>query len=298
MRAVLRVSGGRRDILRLRDLLGEDAQSLKTSGPNTCERKTRTMSETSRHLARLYSPIACTYADISETEQRNWGYLLIGLTISASFLAAMLGSIVPLAIPFLLYGSQIYVIERRGQKRQMEFDRDYPALLMSLASGIKTGLDPLIALTQSAQLFQKSSIMCSELESINTALQEGLSEDSAIARFGSRVRHPDIRLFRMAFALARKEGASLSYCLQRLARVTRQRQSFRRKTRGAVAMQKLSAFGIAGCTLLIGAIQGVTNRGAFVEAFMHPIGRVLLILGLVLVGVGIIWMLRMAKIRV
>jgi tight adherence protein B len=210
----------------------------------------------------------------------------------------MLSSIVPLITPFLLYAIQIHLIEQRCQKRQLDFDRDYTALLMSLASGIKTGLDPLIALTQSAQLFQKDSIMCTELESINTALEEGLSEDSAIARFGSRVRHPDIKLFRMAFALARKEGASLSYCLQRLARVTRQRQSFRRKTRGAVAMQKLSAFGIAGCTLLVGAIQGVTNGGAFVEAFLHPIGRVLLILGLLLVVIGIIWMLKMAKIRV
>jgi tight adherence protein B len=223
---------------------------------------------------------------------------LVALTLSASLLAVVLGSIVPLIAPFLLYATQIHLIERRCEKRQMGFDRDYTALLMSLASGIKTGLDPLIALTQSAQLFQKTSIMCAELESINTALQEGLSEESAIARFGSRVRHPDVKLFRMAFALARKEGASLSYCLQRLARVTRQRQSFRRKTRGAVAMQKLSAFGIAGCTLLIGAIQGITNRGAFIEAFMHPYGRVLLILGLLLVGIGIIWMVKMAKIRV
>jgi len=223
---------------------------------------------------------------------------LVALTILAILLAVVLSSIVPLITPLLLYATQIHLIEQRCQKRQMEFDRDYTALLMSLASGIKTGVDPLLALTQSAQLFQKTSIMCSELESIDTALQEGLSEDSAIARFGARVRHPDIKLFRMAFALARKEGASLSYCLQRLARVTRQRQSFRRKTRGAVAMQKLSAFGIGGCTLLIGAIQGVTNRGAFMEAFMHPIGRVLLILGLLLVGIGIIWMLKMAKIRV
>lgn len=293
MRAAVRFTGGRQDILRLRELLGESIQRFDTS-----QNKAHCLDSRPWYVMRLYSPIACTYADISSKEQRNWCYIVVILTVVASILAVVLSSIVPLISPFLLYAIQIYLIERRCQKRQMEFDRDYTALLMSLASGIKTGLDPLLALTQSAQLFQKTSIMCAELESINTALQEGLSEDSAIARFGSRVRHPDIKLFRMAFALARKEGASLSYCLQRLARVTRQRQSFRRKTRGAVAMQKLSAFGIAGCTLLIGAIQGVTNRAALIEAFMHPIGRVLLILGLLLVGTGVFWMLKMAKIRV
>lgn len=293
MRAALRLSRGRRDLIRLRDLLGEGVSKFDAGQKNM-----HSSVGTPWYVVRLYSPLGCTYADISEKEQRHWCYILVALTVLASFLALALSSIVPLISPFLLYAIQIHLIERRCQKRQLAFDRDYTALLMSLASGIKTGLDPLIALTQSAQLFQKDSIMCTELESINTALEEGLSEDSAIARFGSRVRHPDIKLFRMAFALARKEGASLSYCLQRLARVTRQRQSFRRKTRGAVAMQKLSAFGIAGCTLLIGAIQGVTNSGAFVEAFLHPIGRVLLILGLLLVVIGIIWMLKMAKIRV
>jgi len=294
MRGVAGLSSGRSEVIRLRELLGSGAKNRWIAEPS---KKYSLCHKPDSILRRLYPSTICRYADISERRQRCWfiflvfsglGSVLLGFYLQFSFFL----------LPLACYAMQRHALERRCQGRQADFDRDYAALLMSLSSGMKTGLDPLIALIQSAQLFQENSIMRSELESIQSALEEGASEDDAIAIFGARVRHPDIKLFRMAFTLARKEGATLSHCLRRLARVVRQRQSFRRKTRGAVAMQKLSAFGIAGCTLLIGIIQGMTNQRAFVEAFVHPIGRALIVIGISLVVVGIVWMLKMAKIRV
>ena len=129
-------------------------------------------------------------------------------------------------------------------------------------------------------------------------LERAVPEDVALQRFAITIAHPDIQLFRSTFVLARKEGASLAQCLRRLARVTRQRQSFRRKVRSSVAMQRLSAFGIAGCAIAILSIQVITNIDALRDAYADPLGSKALLAGGGLITIGIVWMLQLAKARI
>ena len=63
-------------------------------------------------------------------------------------------------------------------------------------------------------------------------------------------------------------------------------------------MQKLSAFGIAGCAIAIGILQFTTNPEAFQKALAHPVGSKLLYAGLALIISGITWMMSIAKARV
>ena len=183
----------------------------------------------------------------------------------------------------------------KAKAQAEKFERDYPTLLLSLASAIRTGMDPIVALCEAKNLFDQQSLVARELSALDAEIQRGVGEQEAIRNFASSIDHPDIKLFRTVFLLARKEGSSLGDCLQRLARVTRQRQSFRRKIRSAIAMQKMSALGIGGCTLVIGFIQFSTNTKAFMQAFSHPVGSVMLGLGLALLASGLIWMLKMAS---
>lgn len=196
----------------------------------------------------------------------------------------------------------VLLFERRALHAKMfkaaeSFERDYPALLLSLASGVRTGLDPFVALCTSRELFPVQSQMHRELSAVAEAAAQGKSEEESIRAFAASVPHPDLELFRAAFILARREGASLAEALQRLARVTRQRQSFRRKMRAAVAMQKLSAIGIALCTLVIGIMQAGANPAAFQLALAHPVGSRALIGGVCLVVIGLLWMLSLSRSR-
>lgn len=186
---------------------------------------------------------------------------------------------------------------RRAFRRAESFERDYPALLLSLASAVRTGLDPFVALCKCEELFSDGSEMKSELRGLVRNVENGASEEESLARFAETIPHPDLKLFRSAFILARKEGASLAETLQRLARVTRQRQSFRRKVRSSVAMQKLSAIGITLCTLVIGLIQGLTNPEALRTAWASPLGSHAIVVGLCLVTSGLLWMLTLTRSR-
>lgn len=184
------------------------------------------------------------------------------------------------------------------RKKAQAFEKDYTALLLALASSVRTGMDPMVALSRSAELFPEQSVIHLELKKFAAQINSGSSEQESILNFASSIKHPDLPLFRTALSLAREEGSSLGDCLQRLARVTRARQSFRRKIKSAIAMQKLSAIGIAGCTLVISAIQISTNPEAIKLALAHPVGSKMIFLGVSLVVAGLIWMLRMARVRI
>lgn len=178
------------------------------------------------------------------------------------------------------------------------FERDYPAFLLALASGIRTGLDPLSALCGCELLFADDSRIKRELRMVAQMIQRGDSEEEAIRKFASEIAHPDIELFRTAFIFARKHGASLADTLRRLARVTRQRQSFRRKMRAAVAMQRVSALGISVCTMVIAMIQVLGNPEALRIAWHNPVGMQALGAGAFLVLVGFLWMLTLTRTQI
>ena len=62
-------------------------------------------------------------------------------------------------------------------------------------------------------------------------------------------------------------------------------------------MQKLSSFGIAGCAVLIGLIQALTNPEALHSALQDPVGRQALTVGLLFIAVGMGWMMFLTRAR-
>ncbi|RMD87938.1 MAG: hypothetical protein D6808_00595 [Candidatus Dadabacteria bacterium] len=217
--------------------------------------------------------------------------LILALGIVVAFLIrSWIPFVVSIALIFFGYRGLV----NKGVARAKEFERDYTALLLSLASAIKTGADPIYVLCEAIHLFPKNSVMREELIDFRENIERGVPEDISLNRFAYSINHPDIQLFRGAMVLARKEGSSLSECLQRLARVTRQRQSFVRKIRSAVAMQKLAALGIAGCTVIIGLIQFFANPEGVKYAISHPVGSKIIAFGVCLILTGLWWMRQIA----
>ncbi len=203
-------------------------------------------------------------------------------------------------IPLFIFGILLIArikIARKTWLRTEDFERDYVPLLISVASGIRTGLDPLIALQECGSLFSEGSILRKELNIFSERLERGEEEDHAVWSFAASIKHPDLKLFKSTFILARKEGSSLGASLQRLAKVTRQRQSFRRKIKSALAMQRLSAVGIAGCAIIIGLIQVAGNADLISDALKHPVGFWALTGGVSLMLLGLGWMFYMSRRR-
>lgn len=235
------------------------------------------------------------YAGIERAKRSK--LLMQGATI---VFAALIGAILfrsalPLLISTLIVSGMVIFVYRLKYQRAENFEKDYTALLLSLASSVRTGRDPLDALCECRHLFDSKSLVHTELTALYEKLEKGEREQTAVLQFAKDIDHPDINLFRTAFLLSRREGSSLAQCLARLAKVTRQRQSFRRKIRASVAMQRLSALGIAVCSVLIGAIQVLSNADALHKTLAHPLGSKCLTAGVSLLALGLVWMFLLAR---
>jgi Flp pilus assembly protein TadB len=186
-----------------------------------------------------------------------------------------------------------------GDKKQaLAFERDYPTFLLSLASSVRAGLDPLAAMLTTREVFPESSPVHQEIARVESLIRSGEPELEALERFAENVAHPDLPLFRATLSIAMREGGPIGPSLERLARVTRRRQAFRQRARGAVAMQRLSAFGIVASALSIIIFQLFTAREQVVQAATHPFGGVAYLLGGTFLISGITWLLMLTRSRI
>jgi tight adherence protein B len=184
---------------------------------------------------------------------------------------------------------------RKERQRCSLLERDLPTLLTSVASSVRAGVDPLVAVAGAKDFFPVGSEMQRELVSFSQALSAGGDEYETIDAFMLGVPSPEADLFKRCLTMSRRHGASLAEPLHRITKVIRQRHSFRRKTGAALAMHRLSAFGIALCAATIALIQFITNASAVRGALADSVGRTLLSIGALLIALGVFWMTRMGR---
>lgn len=189
----------------------------------------------------------------------------------------------------------IVIVRRRVRRRHDEMERDLPALLTTIASSVRAGIDPISAMVQARTFFQPDTELARELARFSAQIAAGEDDEGAILAFMNGLRSTDLELFKRCMLLSRRHGASLAEPLHRVVRVVRQRQSFRRKTRGALAMHRMSALGIAVCAAAIAAIQVVMNQGGLELAWAHPVGWKVLSVGAALMAGGICWMMSLGR---
>lgn len=186
-------------------------------------------------------------------------------------------------------------IRLRARANRAAIDRDLPALLTTVASSVRAGMDPLSALLGARDYFPRDTVIVYEIERIKQGLHEGRDEEELLEGFLSLYGNRDGELFKGCLILSRRHGGSLADPLHRITRVVRQRQSFRRKTKAALAMHRMSAIGIALCAVAMGALQFGMNPQALELAFNHPMGSKILCGGLLLISSGLGWMLTMGS---
>lgn len=235
------------------------------------------------------------YAGIVGKKRNVWVRKVLIQIFFVSCIAVFFGFVQGLLVGCFFVFLQCISLKLLNRKRVLSFDRDYPAFLLSLRSSIRTGHDPLTALTRSGVLFNEGSVMRREIATISLGLEKGMTEEDALKNFALSVHHPDVPLFRVGFMLARIHGASLAPCIDRLVRTTRLRQSFRRKIASSVAMQKLSSFGVAGCAVIVPLMQLASRPEDLIQAWNHPLGGKVLVIGVGCVFGGLGWMLSMTR---
>ena len=195
----------------------------------------------------------------------------------------------------LVIGSMLdYVVAKRFKA----FDKDYPVMLMSFVSLLKTGMSTITGLEAAAQGLDDDSLVRAEVELLIERLRLGLTEEQAISSFGEDIPHPEIELFVQGLLLSRKVGGQLSQTLERLAKQVRKRQQFRMQAVAAVGMERSSTYMIAVIMTLLMIYLSYTAQELIVPALDHKWGKYIFQGGIMMIFMGFYWSRRVTNIKV
>ncbi len=210
------------------------------------------------------------------------------------FLTIYLQALILILVPPLV----ISVVDFFKNRRFAAFDADYPVLLMSYVSLLKTGMNAIGGLEAAAKGLDEGSLVRSEVELLIERLRLGLTEEQAIGAFGEDIAHPELELFVQGLILSRRVGGQLSQTLERLAKQVRKRQQFRKQAVAAVGMEISSIYVIAVIMTLLLCYLAYSSPELIMGAFEHETGRKIFQAGVAIILGGFWWSKQVTKIKI
>jgi tight adherence protein B len=126
----------------------------------------------------------------------------------------------------------------------------------------------------------------------------GMPIDEALNAMAERVGGEDFRWVVLAINIQRQVGGNLAALLTTVANTLREREMVRRQIKVLSAEGRLSAMILVALPFVLAGYISVVNPGYINQLFEETIGKFMIVLGLVLMGIGILWMRKIIKIDV
>jgi tight adherence protein B len=212
------------------------------------------------------------------------GALLLGNIIFVLVIAAGAG-----LIPYAW-------LVRARKKRQKNMAEQLPDVLSILASSLRAGHSFLQALDQVAGEIKDPS--AGEFHRVVSDIRLGRSIDDAMIEMADRVGSEDMRWAVMAVNIQRQVGGNLAEVLDIVANTVRERAYVQRQVRVLSAEGRLSIAILSALPFGIFLYLALMNPEYVAPLFTTMMGRILLTIGLTLMGVGIFVMTRIVRIDV
>jgi len=190
------------------------------------------------------------------------------------------------------------ILYKKVTKRARKFEKDYPPMLLSMVSFLKTGMNTMTALKTSAEGLEDGSLVKEEIELLLERLRFGVSEDISLGAFGEDIKHPEIELFVQALLLSSKVGGTLSDTLDRLSKQVRKRQYFTESAKSAVSMQKGSVWFILIIMVgMIGYLYAFFPE-VIIDAWENETTKLIWQVCIILILIGFYWISRVTRIKI
>lgn len=234
--------------------------------------------------------------DIAGIPLRTGEFLLVaaagGLVFTlvlAVVLPPLLGIVVGLvASPFIARA----VVRGRMEDRRRKFSDQIPDLLQTLVSSLRAGYGLPQALDVAAS--QVADPARTELQRVLFEVRIGRDPGEALEAMATRMNSADFNWVVAAMQINREIGGELASVLENVAETVRERQRLRRQIRVLTAEGRLSAYVLTALPILLAIFLWILNRDYF-EPFKTMPGPALIVLGVVLMGVGWLWLRRIVK---
>jgi tight adherence protein B len=172
-------------------------------------------------------------------------------------------------------------------------DRQLPGALDAVARSLRSGASVHAAVADAADAAPPA--VAADLHRVAAELASGLSLDDALAGWVGRCPRPPVRLAAAVLTLAAEAGGPGARAVEGVAASVRAEQEVTAEVRALASQAQASAFVIASAPLGFLALAGGIDPGTVGFLVHEPLGRLCLLGGLTLDGLGAWWMHRIAS---
>jgi tight adherence protein B len=220
--------------------------------------------------------------------------------------AAMTGFVLPLILHFpvivgfvsglaLATAPTLYVISLRN-KRLRRFEEQLPNALDLMSRALRAGH----AFSGAMQMVGEESPepVRGEFRTTFEEVNYGIPVQSALMGLANRVPSLDLRYFVIAVLIQRETGGNLSEILDNIAALVRDRLKLFGQIRVLSAEGRLSALILIALPFLVALVISVINPAFIGVLWKDTLGHYLIGGALFMMGVGVLWIQKIIKIRV
>jgi tight adherence protein B len=216
-----------------------------------------------------------------------------GGVLGALLLANIIFALMIAAVASLIPYAWLVRTRRQRQKRMAE---QLPDVLAILASSLRAGHSFLQALDQVAAEIKDPT--AGEFHRVVSEIRLGRSIDDAMIEMADRVGSEDMRWAVMAVNIQRQVGGNLAEVLDIVANTVRERAYVQRQVRVLSAEGRISIGILSALPFGVLLYLAVMNPDYVSPLLTTMIGRILLVVGGTLMGLGIFVMTRIVRIDV
>lgn len=221
---------------------------------------------------------------------------LVGTLAAAWLVLTLTGALVfaPLAlgVPLLVRG----VIARRAEKQRNLFAEQLPDNLQVISSALRAGHSLSSALAVLVEDCSEPSRR--EFRRVVADERLGAPLDETLVDVARRMQSRDLEQVALVAALQRETGGNTAEVLDRVAETVRGRFELRRLVRTLTTQGRMSRWVLSLLPVGLLFVMSALNPGYVAPLFTNPVGRVLLVLGAVMIVTGSLVIKRIVNIKV
>jgi tight adherence protein B len=224
--------------------------------------------------------------------------LSIILALAGFFVGSLVTQNYLFSIPFavVLGMMPFFYIYSKKKKRMQKFQRQLPEALDLIARTLRAGHAFPGGLKMVADEFDDP--VGTEFDMTLDEVNFGVAITDALKNLLNRVDCPDLRFFVISVIIQRETGGNLAEILGNIAYLIRERFKLQGHIRALSAEGRLSAIILLALPFVLGFALSLINRGYIGILFTDPIGRAMILFGLIMMILGVFVMRRIIQIRV
>lgn len=202
------------------------------------------------------------------------------------------------AVVFMLAAWQLprAGIKYLRNRRMKQYDEQLPDALIMASNGLKAGFSLLQALEVVAK--ETSPPISQEFELLLKEHKMGAELDDALEHLAERIPSMDTRIFVNSLMILRETGGNLTEIFDTLAETIKERKRVHQKIKTMTAEGTTQAYILAVLPVVLGFIMYKLNPEDVGLLFTTFIGWMLLLLMGLMEVVGLLWMLKMVKVKI